>query len=1781
MRTLLWISLIFQAAALSPVCREGRLRSDLRFKYSYEDTVAGQTTDIDFSQRSGESIRCTGTSVIADGVTLSATCESVTRAEGPGMDIFGWAKQLVVSTKGSVKVFSGDLNASPTEFTSGDECGSTVRMALGGHYMVAVCRKAVRVYRFDGSSWSDHDEISFPDAVDHELRVDVNHEDYLIVSEPSTNKVSIYKLGVYSDKVKALNGNGEVAAAVNCRGSVFGYASGGSTKLIQLSQKDGSWSNLAAIQADPVKLSMSSDVLAIAHTDKTVLYMFANSGTSYAEYKSYPDVASVIRVEHDDFAIVSDALYIFNEGPSTKCRALQKLEDGVCVDCGPGHTNAHDNTETTCNPIQCTSSQYASNNACHDCPTGATGVAGPATVDSECTCPVGVAFEDGACNPILCAENEYVSSNECLPCDPGTANAAGDDSSGVDTQCEAVICLIDQFVSGNVCTDCVEGSSRAAGDDATGEDTACTADHQCAINQFYNSVGNCQNCPPGTEKAEPVTNLDGNTTCDAILCGENERVSNNVCTTCPEGAIRAAGDDASGADTQCECSANYEGDGTSCTACGENQVSAGGAPCSCASGSEGDGTACVACPANTNAPAGPIAAKCVKNEAAIWYDEGSVAEAGACTSSLDCTALSVGACETAEDGGVLQVITSCCSVQQPSTCGCNENYRVVDNACVACPTGEVRPAGDNPDNGNTYCNTEGITLAFGDNGNADFVYDGQNDPDIPLKVGQKYTFMRDSAGHPLRILSESDIAGLVSSGLDSLTWSSPATTNLPAGRVWQRSTVRGDDLIVFGGATSAEVNEGYVLDTTSMVWSTLPTGPAARREHVMVTHGTDVYVHGGYGSDYLSDVWKLSASNTWSSVTTSGTAPARMAHVAVVHGDAMYVFGGSTTGFATPNTVHKLDLTTYAWSDVTTTGTGPSGRNDPSAVIHGDYMVVYGGSYNKNDVKKLNLLTYEWTSVTTTGSITGRASHQAAVIGDFMFVFGGKIESTNTVTDELWSLNLLTNEWTQHTEANTPSARQRFSMSAHNNDLLIYGTGVTNSVDFHKLSAVTGVGGLQSLPTSSLSNVDAVQGSSNIVHTFTAAGTYYYVCTSHLAMFGKLIVSWEPCDLKTYGSNTLTESCQIQSTVSLTGATSIHMGALRSTGEKLILSMSDISPAINAGAYSLSITGFEISGVSTDSAFAESTTGSITLTSVDIKSNPRNTKVGAMFKTAGGQIVGQSLVIEDSGEIFEGSSGGDISLADSIVSTSETLIKQSGGAVLVRDVNITGGTLADMTDATSVFEAVYTDGGEGIKAVRSGVQVERSVFKGHAAAPIQFDSTACTKCDRELVVETSTFEDGVAIDAKTDVNKPKVKVIESSFTAGGSVVSDNGVELYVIDEVEGKEMSTTETKTETCLPYQCSHKPLATSCKVVAGKGTQCICDVGVATYNIENNELDKKTTVEEMLSVLFATADTADRVVKLVDRNSRYIPTQPTANAAKSNILLLKPTNVDGEFQSEKTILLKPDTGSVCATFQTWLCAELTACHYANGTITADCDGNKILTGAFNATRRFRSILQAPHPEDPNCNGPVVNLKQQCSNNGEFYTRCVQYAHFHHDQCVCMDGMLSNSAGDACLLEQNLCAVNERVLNGRCVPCENGLTNKPGDDLTGSDTICDDVICKEGFFSNGNGKCTICPVGSFNLEGDIAYDADSSSNGPATTCCPSGQYEFDVDLTAGTRVCKACDDATDSLRNRFGANGAGLHCCRGTRLDASDSLKCGRILDYYKKVCQPLEANADTCKTY
>ena len=1550
--------------ALNPVCR-GRLRSDLKFKYSYDSHIIDSSKDLDFNQR-GNLARCTssGTQIYAGSSFGSSNCDSIATGEGPGLDRFGWASQTMVGKQGKVKFYTpyDSLASADQTFTTGTKCGTKVVLPTGAVWGAAVCEKAVHLYFYDDTQWIDRGEIAFPDATGNDIDIDVNHEDYLIVRAGS--KVFIYKLGMFPEKKHELTGDGLVAASVNCKGSVFAYESAGAIKLKQLDQSDGStWSDLTDISVDPISMEMSSDVLAVGTTGKVQLYLFANGGTSYDEYKAIDGLSAKnfgkkLALKHDDLAVADDDnIYLFKETTSTKCRQNQKLVNGECVACEGTETNPLDTTSSTCTPLSCPANQYILNGACTACPGDYTSAGGSVTQcvcaagrfidsNSDCTvCPAGSSSAaegstecvctgagktwDAAtetCVGIKCAADEHVVSNVCTACPAGSTNAADDDASGANTNCDVTVCAINEHVVSNVCTPCPDGSSRAAGDLATSlTDTACTPDHTCLVNQFYDTANHCQACPPGTNKAVAVDSTGGNSTCDDIVCPADFKVSSNLCKPCGNNATRAAGDIASGSDTQCSCKPNFEGDGSTCTACGANQESAGGDDkCKCSAGSEGDGSACQACPANSNSIAGHIKDMCVKNEDAIWHDEvvNGAADAGACTATLDCTS-KVGDHSTCiqpyEDGGVLQITTPCCKIEKPQKCLCDENFRVASGVCTACIGGKTRPAGDDPDGVNTYCSTEGIGLAFGNSGNDHFTHLGQNDPDITLKVGQKYSFLRDTAGHPLRIVSDDDCDG---KGCDN-------------------------------------------------------------------------------------------------------------------------------------------------------------------------------------------------------------------------------------------------GEWT-------------------------------------------------TLPTSSVTTVEAQQGVANIVWRPKKAGTFYYLCTSHPKMVGKITVEWDTCNFPHKGAFSLTKSCKITSDFSLQGDMVINAPSarLRSTDEKVLLAYEATGDqSISSGSYKFEMHNVEVAPQFGSGDALVQGSGDIILNNVDIKESDedRDSAREGVFTSNGGKIVAQNMVIHNVGAMsFKAINGGDISLADVTISGEytgdttlgsftpgvESVIGIKGGALTMRNVQMTGGwRLAGMEDATSLFEAVTMDGNKGIKGKNTGIQMERSTIKnldGNYA--IDLDNSGKDNKDKELLISNSTIKNN-----RGDTNGPisvkvhsttsyrsKIKLIEVDFSGNKKadntardIYSNQATDMYVVDPVSDPTISGPSLKSE-CYDHQCAHKPLASTCKVEAGKGTKCSCEVGVATYNSGTMSFERQTHLKEVLATLFATADVGDRIVKLVDRQSRYTPASATPEEAKSNLILTRPTNPDGKFVSEKTILMKPATGQLCTSFRTWLCNELTMCHYSNGTITAECDGTKILTPSSNAaTRRLRSIhkwkvLKAVHPDDPNCAGPISNLKQQCTatvdGNAVSYERCVRGAHFIFNDCKCQDGTTPNSALTACVDPNDACKQNERVFQGRCVACPAGTTNIAGDDRTGSNTVCDDVVCSKNQYADGTGLCKPCASGEYNIAGDIAFNKGTGAK-ITSSCCASEEYETAYTASTGTRTCAACSGIKTAYKTT-------LKCCSGQKLgDDTYTFQCPRIMEYWRNVCSQADS--------
>src|SRR5262249_29247759 len=61
----------------------------------------------------------------------------------------------------------------------------------------------------------------------------------------------------------------------------------------------------------------------------------------------------------------------------------------------------------------------------------------------------------------------------------------------------------------------------------------------------------CVACAPGTTRAAGDDASAADTTCNATTCGANQYVASHACVACPTGTTHAAGDDASGSDTSC------------------------------------------------------------------------------------------------------------------------------------------------------------------------------------------------------------------------------------------------------------------------------------------------------------------------------------------------------------------------------------------------------------------------------------------------------------------------------------------------------------------------------------------------------------------------------------------------------------------------------------------------------------------------------------------------------------------------------------------------------------------------------------------------------------------------------------------------------------------------------------------------------------------------------------------------------------------------------------------------------------------------------------------------------------------------------------------------------------------------------------------------------------------------------------------------------------------------------------------------------------------------------
>eukprot|EP00727_Mastigamoeba_balamuthi_P002118 m51a1_g11903 hypothetical protein (537) ;mRNA; f:623166-624962 len=239
--------------------------------------------------------------------------------------------------------------------------------------------------------------------------------------------------------------------------------------------------------------------------------------------------------------------------------------------------------------------------------------------------------------------------------------------------------------------------------------------------------------------------------------------------------------------------------------------------------------------------------------------------------------------------------------------------------------------------------------------------------------------------------------------------------------------------------------------------------PLPRAGHTAVAHSGAVFCFGGYnGTTHFSSTDMLLVANgaaTWVPVPCTNATRARNLHSAVEHDGAMWVFGGVGVaevkgGFwSSPqqqaveyNSISRFDFTTRTWEDIAAIGIVPEARDGHTAVAHGEFMYVFGGS---DDTRVFNDLA------------RFRFESRACVVGSSMFVFGGY--DGKRAFNDAYLLDLETLTWSaapSRGASSPPSPRYGHTCVASGRTVFVfggYGAGLGYRSDVHCYDVDTGI----------------------------------------------------------------------------------------------------------------------------------------------------------------------------------------------------------------------------------------------------------------------------------------------------------------------------------------------------------------------------------------------------------------------------------------------------------------------------------------------------------------------------------------------------------------------------------------------------------------------------------------------------------------------------------------------------------------------------------------------------
>ena len=253
-----------------------------------------------------------------------------------------------------------------------------------------------------------------------------------------------------------------------------------------------------------------------------------------------------------------------------------------------------------------------------------------------------------------------------------------------------------------------------------------------------------------------------------------------------------------------------------------------------------------------------------------------------------------------------------------------------------------------------------------------------------------------------------------------------------------------------GPAASQFLSDAYVYDVINGIWSSIDgvgAGPLprARARAAWDDARKQVIVFGGRHRDgtvgpytFLNDVWAFDpATKAWTELSPMGatTGPSgRMNHT--MHADPardrVLVHAGGTTDFDTfpcDNETWAFNLADNTWTQIGMTNPPPQRIFHAAAVDETNGFLVRFGGGDENaflgpffsGTWALDLNTDTWTQLSSTNVPPARIKGEMVWDGERnrMVLFAGHDDTDLGNTNDLWTLDLGTGQWTQHTAGDT------------------------------------------------------------------------------------------------------------------------------------------------------------------------------------------------------------------------------------------------------------------------------------------------------------------------------------------------------------------------------------------------------------------------------------------------------------------------------------------------------------------------------------------------------------------------------------------------------------------------------------------------------------------------------------------------------------------------------------------------------------------------------------------